>query len=88
MKVFIKADLNEGYLQIQLDDESTDLTTFHTPRGRWKFFKMVFGIKPASEHFQHRFDQALEGLSGIYAVADDALVTGKGKTLRSHKRSR
>ena len=41
---------------------------------------MPFGIKPASEHFQHCFYQPLEGLSGIYAVADDALVTGKGKT--------
>eukprot|EP00112_Aurelia_sp_Birch-Aquarium-sp1_P004533 Seg1514.5 transcript_id=Seg1514.5/GoldUCD/mRNA.D3Y31 product="putative protein K02A2.6" pseudo=true protein_id=Seg1514.5/GoldUCD/D3Y31 len=80
VKVFSKVDLKEGYLQIELDDESTDLTSFHTPWGRWKFLRMPFGIKPASEHFQQRFDQALEGLTGIYAVADDALVTGKGKT--------
>ena len=87
VKVFSKVDLKEGYLQIELDDESTDLTTFHTPWGRWKFLRMPFGIKPASEHFQHRFDQALEGLSGIYAVADDALVTGKGKTLSEATRN-
>eukprot|EP00112_Aurelia_sp_Birch-Aquarium-sp1_P011735 Seg247.5 transcript_id=Seg247.5/GoldUCD/mRNA.D3Y31 product="Retrovirus-related Pol polyprotein from transposon 297" pseudo=true protein_id=Seg247.5/GoldUCD/D3Y31 len=80
VKVFSKVDLKEGYLQIELDDDSTDLTTFHTPWGRWKFLRMPFGIKPASEHFQQRFDQALKGLTGIYAVADDALVTGKGKT--------
>ena len=41
---------------------------------------MPFGIKPASEHFQHSFDQCIEGLSGVYAVADDALITGKGET--------
>ena len=35
----------------------------------------------ASEQFQHRFDQALESLSRIYAFADDALVTAKGKIL-------
>ena len=29
--VFSKVDLKEGYLQIELDSESTDLTTFHTP---------------------------------------------------------
>ena len=29
MKVFSKVGLKEGYLQIELDDESTDLTTFH-----------------------------------------------------------
>ena len=41
---------------------------------------MPFGIKPAAENFQHRFDQCIEGLSGVYAVADDALITGKGAT--------
>ena len=42
---------------------------------------MPFGIKRASEQFQHCFDQALEGIRGIYAVADDTLVTAKGKML-------
>ena len=41
---------------------------------------MPFGIKPAAENFQHRLDQCIEGLSGVYAVADDALITGKGAT--------
>eukprot|EP00794_Sanderia_malayensis_P007649 gene7649-8489_t len=41
---------------------------------------MPFGIKPASEHFQHRFNQCIEGLWGVYAIADDALITGKGST--------
>ena len=40
----------------------------------------AFGIKPAAEDFQHRFDQCIEGLSGVYAVADDALITGKQAT--------
>ena len=87
VKVFSKADLKEEYLHIELDDESTNLTTFHTPWCRWKFLRMPFGIKLASEHFQHHFNQALEGLSGIYAVADDALVTGKGKTLSEATRN-
>lgn len=43
-----------------------------------KFLCMTFGIKPTSEHFQHHIDQALDGLVGVYAVADDVLVTGKG----------
>ena len=79
-KVFSKLDLKEGYLQIALDDESSMLTTFQTPWGRWRYLRMPFGIKPAAEHFQHRFDQCIEGLSGVSAVADDALITGKGAT--------
>ena len=42
VKVFSKVNLKEGYLQIELDDESTDLTTFHTPWVRWKFLSMPF----------------------------------------------
>ncbi|XP_065061116.1 uncharacterized protein K02A2.6-like [Rhopilema esculentum] len=79
VKVFSKIDLKEGYLQIELDEESSMLTTFQTPWGRWRYLRMPFGIKPASEHFQHEFDQCIEGLSGVYAVADDALVTGREK---------
>ena len=80
VKVFSKVDLKEGYFQIELDDESSMLTTFHTPWRRWRYLRMPFGIKPASEHFQHKFDQCIEGLSWIYAVADDVLITGKGET--------
>eukprot|EP00112_Aurelia_sp_Birch-Aquarium-sp1_P000710 Seg1069.4 transcript_id=Seg1069.4/GoldUCD/mRNA.D3Y31 product="putative protein K02A2.6" protein_id=Seg1069.4/GoldUCD/D3Y31 len=80
VKIFSKIDLKEGYLQIELDDESSMLTTFQTQWGRWRYLRMPFGIKPASEHFQHRFDQCIEGLSGVYAVADDALITGRGAT--------
>ena len=80
VKVFSKIDLKEGYLQIELDEESSMLTTFQTPWGRWRYPRMPFGIKQASEHFQHKFDQCIEGLAGVYAVADDALVTGRGET--------
>ena len=48
--------------------------------GKVEIPQKAIGIKPASEHFQHRFDQALEDLTGVYAVADDALVIGKGRT--------
>ena len=80
VKVFSKIDLKEGYLRIELDEESSMLTTFQTPWGRWRYLRMPFGIKPASEHFQHKFDQCIEGLSGVYADADDALATGSGET--------
>ena len=33
-RVFSKADLKDGFLQIELDDESSRLTTFETPWGR------------------------------------------------------
>ena len=42
--------------------------------------RLPFRIKPAAERFQHKFDQCIEGLSGVYAVADDARITGKEAT--------
>lgn len=41
---------------------------------------MPFGISPAPECFQWKLDQNLEGLEGIYKVADDILITGRGTT--------
>ena len=41
---------------------------------------MPFGISPAPEEFQRRLDQALTGLEGCKAIADDILVFGCGAT--------
>ena len=37
-KVFSKADLKDGFLQIQLEVESSKLTTFQTPWGRYYYY--------------------------------------------------
>ena len=78
VKEFSKADLKDGFLQIQLDQESSKLTTFRTPWGRYRYLRMPFGISPAPECFQRKLDQNLEGLEGIYKVADDILITSRG----------
>ena len=57
VKVFSKADLRDGFLQIQLDEESSKLTTFQTPWGRYRYLRMPFGISPAPEYFQRKMDQ-------------------------------
>ena len=75
VKVFSKADLKDGFLQIQLDDESSKLRTFQTPWGRYRYLRMPFGISPAPECFQRKLDQNLEGLNGVYKIADDILIT-------------
>lgn len=41
------------------------------------------GISPAPEVFQRKLTQALEGLTGIYIIADDILITREGDTMRS-----
>ncbi|XP_022794630.1 uncharacterized protein K02A2.6-like [Stylophora pistillata] len=81
VKVFSKADLKDGFLHIELDDESSLLTTFQTSWGRYCWKRMPFGISPAPELFQQKLDQNLEGLPSVHKFFDDLLITGKGPTL-------
>ena len=82
-KVFTKVDCSNGYWQVKLDNESSTLTTFNTPFGRFKWKRMPFGISPAGEIFQQRLDQAIDGLDGVRTVADDILIIGNGDTLQA-----
>ena len=82
-KIFTKLDCKDGYWQIKLTEESSLLTTFATPFGRYKWNRMPFGILPASEIFQLCLHEAVEGLDGVYAIADDILVAGTGDTLKN-----
>ena len=82
VKVFSKADLKDGFLQIQLDEESSKLTTFQTPWGRYRYLRMPFGISPAPGYFQRKLAQNLEGLNGAYKIAYDILITGRGSILK------
>ena len=80
-KVFSKVDLSHGYWHCVLDEESTLLTTFTTPFGRFKWLRLPFGLSVSSEIFQKRLLQSLEGLTGIACIADDILIYGVGDSL-------
>lgn len=86
VKVYSKADCREGFLQCELDNESSYLTTFQTPWGRYRYKRMPFGISPAPELFQQKLDQSLDGLPGIHTIADDVLITGTGDTIEEATR--
>ncbi|UYV61148.1 K02A2.6-like, partial [Cordylochernes scorpioides] len=75
-KVFTKLDANSGFWQIPLSSESSALTTFITPFGRFRFKRLPFGISSAPEIFQKRMGQILEGLEGTLCHMDDIMVYG------------
>jgi hypothetical protein len=62
---------------MELDDASSDLTTFNTPFGRYQFTRMPFGLVCAQDIFQRMVDEFIEGLEGVRAVADDIVVSGR-----------
>ena len=76
-KKFSMFDLKGGYYHCELDDESSYLTTFATPFGRYRWLRLPFGLKVSSEIFQKRLIQALEGLDGVRCIADDIVVWGR-----------
>ena len=73
---------SNGFWQVELDHESSLLTTFNSPFGRYRFLRLPFGVTSASEEYQQRMMQELEGLEGIVIVADDILILGNGSTDR------
>ena len=77
-RIFSVADTKNGFWHIQLDDASSDLTTFGTPWGRYRWLRLPFGISPSSEEFQRRLEEALEGLNGVKPIHDDILIYGCG----------
>lgn len=58
------------------------LTTFATPFGRCKWNRTPLGVSSPGEIFQQRLHEAVEGLDGVYTIADDILVTGTGDTMQ------
>ncbi|XP_062610827.1 uncharacterized protein K02A2.6-like [Saccostrea cucullata] len=76
-RYFTKLDARSGYWTIKLDDDSSYLTTFNTPYGRYRFLRLPFGLKSAQDEFQRKIDYCYAGLKGVVAIVDDILVYGK-----------
>ena len=79
-KLFSVLDAKDGFWQVKLDEESSYLTTFWTPFGRYRWLRMPSGIASAPEEYQRRQHEVLEGLQGVEVIADDILVYGCGDT--------
>lgn len=74
--VFTSLDVASGFWQIPLDPESSKLTTFITPFGRYSFKRLPFGITSAPEIFQRKMVETLDGHDGVAVYMDDILVYG------------
>ena len=73
-KIFTIIDLKDSYWQIELDNASSDLTTFSTPFGRYKFRRLPFGICSAAEILQKNVYRIFGDIKDTHAIADDLLI--------------
>ena len=76
-KFFSILDAKCGYWNVELDEESSYLTTFNSPYGRYRFLRMPFGLKMSQDVFQAKIDQTFEGCNGVIGIADDIVVFGR-----------
>ena len=78
-KIFSKVDLNDAYLQIPVEENSSKLLCINTHRGLFKFERLPFGIKVAPAIFQEVMDTMLDGLDFAIASLDDIIIISKSK---------
>ena len=74
---FSKLDASCGYLQIKVDQQSSNLLTFGTSSGRYCFKRLLYGIHSASEVFQREVTSIISDIPGSANSQDDFAIWGK-----------
>ena len=75
-KLFSTLDMSQAYQQILLDKPSKNLVVINTPKGLFKYNRLLFGVSCAPGIFQRVMDSLLKGIPGVVVYLDDFLITG------------
>ncbi|GFS82661.1 transposon Tf2-9 polyprotein [Nephila pilipes] len=75
-KIFSVVYLNDGFWYVPLDEVISEICTFNTPFGRYKFNKLPFGIVSAPEVFQKRNQKLFGDVEGVEIYFDNIIVAG------------
>ncbi|XP_065067305.1 uncharacterized protein K02A2.6-like [Rhopilema esculentum] len=75
-KFFSKLDLSQAYHQLELSEESRNITTFSTQVGLFRYKRLNYDTNASAEIFQYTLQKALQGLNGVQNIADDIVVYG------------
>ena len=74
--LFSVLDMKQGFWHMVLDDESSMLTTFHTPFGRYKWNRLCFGVSCAPEIFMAKCVEIFGDIPGVFPYFDDLIISG------------
>jgi hypothetical protein len=69
--------LPSGFWQMPLDEESSYITTFNTPFGRYRFTVVPFGMVIAQEVFHKTVHDKFNDIPGCETDIDDILIWGR-----------
>ena len=73
-KIYCKLDMNNAFLQFELDSASREITTFTRHEGLHKFKRLNFGTNTASGILQNKMDEILGNIPNCLAIADDVIL--------------
>lgn len=76
-KYFCSLDAASGFYQIPLTEEASYLCTMATPKGRFQYLRLPFGLKSAPEVYLQVMSDLFGDLPGVIIYFDDFLVTGE-----------
>ena len=75
-KFFSHLEMNDGFMQLELKEESRKLTTFYTHRGLKRFKRLHFGVNSAAEIFNKEVRKVVSPEPNAISIYDDVLVFG------------
>ena len=78
-KTISMGDATSGYWHVPLDLASSLLTTFSTPYSKFRWLKLPFGLKIASDVFVERLDRVLALVPKTIGIADDIVIYGENE---------
>ena len=73
-KFFAKLDAVHGYFQLALDKDSSFLTTFLIPSGRYQFLRASMGLSSSSDEWCQYFDFVIKGCEFAKKIVDNILI--------------
>ena len=72
-KRWTKLDASNAYWQILIDESSSKLLTFNSPTGKYRFLRMPYRIRSASDVCQQQIAQIIENIEGAENSQDDII---------------
>ena len=75
-KVFSKLDMNHGYHQFPLDEESRKLMTFSSLWGNYPYKRLAFGGINSQDLFDTEMSKIISGIPKVLNNRDDIMVGG------------
>lgn len=76
-KVFTVLNLSQAYLQLAVDEDSSQKLLINTHIGFFSYTRLPYGISSAPSIFQSVMDRILRNLKKVACYLDDVLIAGK-----------